>query len=122
MVEGERTQKRPQGRGGVDTVEEVFHAAVAEDAHVIDRVGPGGHSRDEGGQFLGWVRALVSPGGRHGQPVVGEVWQAGVLGQCHDRDQPGDGGEIRIVEGVGNRRGCVFRIASERCPFLGGIG
>src|SRR5699024_2679074 len=96
VAEGERTQKRTQRRGGVDTVEQVCHAAVAEKVHVIDRVSPGGNSADEGGEFRGWVRAFISAGGRYGQPVVGEVWQAGFLGEAHDRDQPGGRGEVLI--------------------------
>lgn len=107
VAEGERAQERSQSRGRVDTVEEVLHAAVAEDVHVIDRVSPGGHSRDQGGQFRGWVCTLVSSRGRHSQPIIGEVDQPGVLGQAHDRDQSCSGGEVLIVEGVGHGRGGV---------------
>jgi hypothetical protein len=107
MAEGERAQERTQSRGSVDAVEQVCHAAVAEDVHVIDRVGSGSHPADECGQFRRRVRAFVSAGGRHGQTVFGEVEQAGLLGEAHDRDQPSGCGEVLIVEGVGHSRGGV---------------
>lgn len=39
-------------------IEEVWHAAVAEDVHIIDGVSIGCHARDKGGQLRGGIRAL----------------------------------------------------------------
>lgn len=85
-------------------LKKVSHAAVADDAQIIDRVGTGGHSANEGRQFHCWVRAFVGSG-RHKQPIIDEVEQARVLGQGHDRDEPSGKAEVDVVEGVGHSRG-----------------
>lgn len=63
VAENERATERTQRRGGVDAVEEAFHATVTENVHVIDRVGPGSYSANQRGQLRCRNRALIGPGG-----------------------------------------------------------
>ena len=95
MPEGERTQERSQRRRRIDRGEQPAHATVAQQRHVIDRVGTGNHARDQRGHLQPRVRALVA---RHTQMLPGQLLQPGLLGQAHHRHQPSRRHQIRIVE------------------------
>src|SRR5699024_8532500 len=59
MPKLECSEKRAQRGGRVHAVEEATHTAVSEEAHVLDRVSTGDHSRDQRGDLCSRVRTLV---------------------------------------------------------------
>ena len=59
---GERSEERPQRRGGVDRGEDLLHPAVAQQRHVIDRIRPRDHPRHQRRHLQPGIRALIRPG------------------------------------------------------------
>jgi hypothetical protein len=51
VTEGELPQQDPQGRGGIDPVEQRGHPTAADHFQVIDAVCPSGHPGDDTRQF-----------------------------------------------------------------------
>jgi hypothetical protein len=51
VTKRERSQERSQRRRRIGSHEEFLHAAVAQQRHVINRVGAGEHSRDQSCDF-----------------------------------------------------------------------
>ena len=66
-----------------DRHEQAAHAAVAEKVHVVDRVRPGEHARDQRHHLRPGVRAPVR---RDGQPRLGELVEARGTGEAEHRD------------------------------------
>lgn len=62
---------------GRSTREELLHPAVAQDDHVINRIG----ASDLQARFLAFVCG-------HGQPFISQRVQARMLGQAHRPDMP----------------------------------
>ncbi len=69
VAEGELTQERAQRRGCVPAGEDLSGAAVAQQGHVVDRVGAGDHPGHQGGHLRPGVGALVRG---HAQVLVGQ--------------------------------------------------
>ena len=96
MAEGEAAQERSQRRGRICAREQFLHPAMAQQSHVIDRIGPGDHPRHQRGDLQPRVGAEVS---RQVQVLIGQVAEAGFHCQRHRRDKASGRHEIRIVEG-----------------------
>jgi hypothetical protein len=95
VAEGERSQERAQRRGRIPTIENLAHAAMAQQGQVIDAVRTGDHPRDQRGHLQPGVGALV---GGHTQMLIGQRPQPSLLSQRNDRHQATGRHEIRIVE------------------------
>jgi len=104
VPEGERAQERAQRRGGVRAGEHSSHPTVAQQGHVIDRVGAGDHPGHQGGDLQPGVGALIR---RHTQMLIGQGSQTGRVGQRQHRDQPSRRHQIRVIEHRRHRRGRV---------------
>ena len=95
MAEGERAQERPQRGRGPHPGEQPAHPAVPQQAHVVDRVGPGDHPRDQARD----LQMGVGPTRRADPHVLGDQpLQPGPLSQPQHRRQPGARHQVRIVE------------------------
>jgi hypothetical protein len=95
VAEGEPAQERAQRRGRAHVVEQPGHPAVAQQAHIADRVRAGDHARDQREDLRRGVRAArrrdPHPLGQQGrQPTPG--------GQRHHRREAAARHEIRIIE------------------------
>ena len=104
MSEGEGPEEGSQGRGCVDPVKQSAHPAVAQQVHVVDRVGPCDHAGDQGGDLRPGVGTLVTC---HSQLVLCQGRQASVVGQAHGRGQAGGRHEGGIIKGNRECRGSV---------------
>jgi site-specific DNA recombinase len=92
---GERAQELTHRRRCVHPAEQFRHAAVANHAHVIDRVRTGEHAGHDRGDLARRVRSLVRG---HMQPLANNAGQVARLGQPHHRLQPHVRHQIAIVE------------------------
>jgi site-specific DNA recombinase len=91
----ERAQERPERRGGPDPTEDPIHPAVAQQGHVIDRVRPGDHPRDQRRHLQMRVHATAF---QDPHMVGDQVLEPSPLGQPQDRREPGTRHEVRVVE------------------------
>jgi hypothetical protein len=96
----EQPQKGAQRRRRPDVGEQPWHAAVAQQVQIVDRVRSADHARDDGGGLRGGVDATLR---RDLHMLAQQSGQPAPAGQRHDRDQPGARHEIRIVERCGDR-------------------
>jgi len=95
MAEGEGAKERPQRRGRPNPGEQPAHRAVPQQAHVVDRVGPGDHARDQRQDLQDRVAAtgLVDP------DVLGDqVLQACPFGKLQHRRQSCARHEVGVIE------------------------
>jgi len=95
VPERERSQERPQSRGRVRVGENAAHPAMAEQAHVVDRVRTRGHPGDQRGDLQPGVRALV---GGHRQMLIGQLTQPCCVSQRKRWEQTSRRHQIRVVE------------------------
>ncbi len=93
---GEGAQERAQRGRRADPAEQAGHRAVAQQVHVIDAAGAGGHPRDQAAD----LQRRADPALAGGIDVPrDQLAEPGALGQRHDRDQPGMRHEIRVIKG-----------------------
>ena len=90
-----------RGRGP-DPGEEHVHGPVPQQAHVIDRIGPGGHARDQAAD----LGRRVHPALAARADVLREQFrQPAPLRQGHHGHQPAVRHEIRVIEHRAGPRG-----------------
>jgi hypothetical protein len=79
----------------VDAAEQYVHRPVAQQGHVIDRVGAGGHAREQAADLQRRVRPALAarPDALREQPG-----QAGPLREGHHRHQAAVRHQIRVIE------------------------
>ena len=92
---------RPERGRGADPAEDRVYGAVPQQAHVIDRVGAGGHARDQAPD----LQVGVDPALAARPDVLREQFrQAGPLREGHHRHQAAVRHKIRVIEdGAGPR-------------------
>lgn len=95
MAERECTQERSQSRGGVGADEQLLHSAVAQQPHVVDRIGAGDHPGHQRGDFQPGVGTEVA---RQMQVRIGQLPKARSHRHCHRRVQARSRHEIRIIK------------------------
>lgn len=95
VTERERPQEAAQRAGRVAGVERAAHAPMAQQGHVIDRVGPRSHPRDQAHHLQVRVRALVR---RHPHVRRDQARQARRLRQRNHRHQPSRPDQARVIE------------------------
>ena len=74
MAEGEGSQKRTQRGGCLGAGGVLLHAAVAEDGHVIDGIGPGDHPGHQSGDLQSRIGAVVN---RQAETLIGQLAKSG---------------------------------------------
>ena len=117
-----RRSERAQGGRGAHRGEHVAHPGVAQQAHVVDAVGPGGHPRDQ----CHHLRRRVRPG-RAGQShmLPDQPGQPDLTGQLDHRDKPRhrsagqegvkDAAVVKLLQILGNTGIVTF---SKELPFV----
>ena len=95
VAPGKGPQERPQRGRRPQAAEHIPQGAMAQQAHVLDAVRPGGHP----GHQAGHLEIGVHPA-RPGDPhlLTSQVTQARPLREGHHRDQPGLRHEMRVVK------------------------
>ena len=86
---------RSQRRRGADPAEQGAHRAVPQQAHVIDRVRPGGHPGDQAPDLQMRVDAALAA---RRDVLRDQVRQPGPLSKGHHRDQADVRHEIQVIE------------------------
>ena len=95
VTPGIAAQVRAQRGRRPDAAEQRGHRAVPQQAHVIDRIRPGGHPGDQARH----LQVRVDPALAARPDVLrDQVRQPGALRQGHHRHQPGVRHEIRVIE------------------------
>lgn len=112
MTEREGAQERAQRRGSAYSGEQSVHPAVAEQVHVVDRIGTGDHPTDQRRDLQ--VRVGTTRCGQ-GQVLGDQVAQAGPFGQPSDRIQARQADQVQVVECHGN---VVRRLHLPSAPAL----
>ena len=106
-------QVRAQRGRRPDPAEQRAHRAVPQQAHVIDRIRPGGHPGDQARHLQVRVDAALAA-----RPDVlrDQIRQPGALRQRHHRHQPGVRHEIRVIERCARLREAMQQ-SHLRVPF-----
>ena len=94
-------QVRAERGRGADPAEQGAHRAVPQQAHVVDRISPGRHARDQARHFHGGVDAACAA---WADVLRYQDAQPGALGRAHHRHQAAVRHEIRVVEGCPSLR------------------
>jgi len=95
MAEGECAQERPERRRRPDAGEQPVHPAVPQQRHVINRVSPRDHPRNQRRDLQVRV-AATRPIDPH--TLLDELLQTGPFGERQDRRETRARHQVRIVE------------------------